>query len=382
MLNFIYYPISAVIWFWREVLSFFGLSPHAGITWLLAIVLMTMTVKALLVYPTVKSLRSTRRMQEIAPKLQEVRERYKNDQAKMAEETRKVYKESGFNPVSGCLPMFVQLPVFIGIFHVIRSFNRTSTSFGQPGMSPEVNRTIPNYMFSAEDVQSFLDARIFGVPLSASIGMPAEDYQAFQPVDFTRLDIAMVAVPFIVLVVVFTHLNARYSLNRQKDRQASGKTAAPTGDNAAMLQMQQNMMGKMMLWVMPAMTIVTGYIWPIGLLSYFLTNTLWTFIQTRTTYKIMDREEEEREEERRQLAVQLAPQPGARKADRRSKAQRKADAERQRRHQEVHGNQAQAQAAADDEAKKLQLAEEQARKDRQAAERARSQAKKKKNKRK
>lgn len=369
MLDFIYYPISFVMWFWREALMFLGLPEDGGITWLLAIVLLTATVKAILVYPTVKALRSSRKMQELSPQIQAIRERYKNDKEKLATETQKVYKESGFNPLAGCLPMLVQIPVFLGIFHVLRSFNRTGTAFNGLGLTPEENRSIGNYFFSAADVQSFLDARIFGVPLSAFISMPEEQYEAFQPVDFSQFNIILVAVPFIALIALFTHLNARYTLNRQKERQASGKNPQPTGDNAEMMQMQQQMMGKMMLWVFPIMTIATGFIWAIGLLTYMLTNTLWTFFQTRIVYAAMDREEEQEEQERRASAQATAPKPGARKRDNRTKKQRAADAQREGMKPEVAP-----------EVSPETPATPSAEIDRKAAERARSQAKKKKKK--
>lgn len=384
MLNFIYYPISAVMWFWREVLTFLGMNEDSGFTWLLAIILLTATVKALLAYPQVRQLRSSRKMQELSPRIQALRERYKNDKETLAKETQKVYKEIGFNPIAGCLPMLVQIPVFLGIFHVLRSFNRTGTGFGNLGLDAETNRNLSNYFFSVEDVQSFLDARVFGVPLSASISMPQDEYAAFQPVDFGRWEIAMVAVPVVLLIALFTHLNARYTLSRQKARQASGKQAAPTGDNAEMMQMQQDMMGKMMLWIMPVMTLVTGFIWAIGLLAYMLTNTLWTFVQTRITYGMMDREEEREEEERREAAQALAPTVGARKTDKRSKKQRRADAERQQQAGGVTASVAKPENPAPAEPAELaessEEAKEQSVKDRQAAQRARSQSKKKKKK--
>lgn len=373
MLDIIYYPISFVMWFWREVLSFV-LPRDAGYTWLLSIVLLTATVKAILVYPQVRALRSGRKMQEITPKIQAIRERYGHDQQKMAEETQKVYKEAGFNPLASCLPMLLQIPVFLGMFHVLRSFNRTGDSYGGLGLTPEENASLGNYYFSAEDVQSFLNARVFGVPLSGSIGMPEEQYVAFQPVDFTRLNIILVAIPIVLMIALFVHLNARYTLDRQKARQASGKAATPTGDNAEMMQMQQNMMSKMMLWVMPAMTLITGFIWSIGLLAYMLTNTLWTFFQTRITYNKMDREEEAEEQARREAAAASAPVVGARKRDRRTK--------KQRAQQAANAPAAPApaesvthQVTQDDEA-----AKEASAKSRQAAQNARSKNKKKKKK--
>lgn len=321
MLNFVYWPISAVMWFWREVLSFV-LDPDSGVTWVLSIILLTFTIKGLLVYPTVRQLRSSRKMQQLAPQMQAIRAKYKHDQAKMAEETQKLYKDAKMNPITGCLPVLVQLPVFLGLFHVLRSFNRVGDDYGGLGMTVEENRNTANYMFSPEDVQSFLDARFFGVPLSASIAMPQDQYYAFPGAEFTRLDIILVAVPMILLIAIMTHFNARVMLNRQKARLASGKQAAPTGDNAEMMQMQQDMMGKMMLWFMPLVTIGTGFIWTIGLLVYMTSNTLWTFFQQRIVFNRMDAEEEAEEEERRELAKATAPKVGAR-PDRRAKTERR-----------------------------------------------------------
>ena len=324
MLNFIYWPISAILWFWHKVFSFV-LDPDLGITWVLAIVFLTFTIKAIMFKPTQNQLRSGRKMQEMQPKMAEIRNKYKNDQQKMMEETRKLQKEMGVNPLLGCLPMLVQIPVFIGLFHVLRSFNRTGDGYGGLGLTNEENRSIGNYMFTPEDVQSFLDARVFGVPLSASISMPAEQYEAFQPVDFGRFDIVLVAVPMVLLVATLTHLTARYSLGRQQARQAAGKTNAPAGDNAEMMEMQQQMMGKMMLWVMPAITIFTGFIWTIGLLVYMSSNVLWSYVQTRLVYRMIDREEAAEEAEKEELRRANAPVVGARKVEKKSKRERTED---------------------------------------------------------
>ena len=287
MLNFIYWPISFVLWFWRKVLGFV-MDPNWGVTWALAIVLLTFTIRALLLKPTINSMRSMRKMQELAPQMQEIREKYKNDPQKMAEETRKLQKESGSSPLGGCLPMLVQMPVFIGLFHVLRSFNRTGTGPGALGMSVEENRNTANYFFSAADVQSFLDARFFGVPLSAYISMPSDQYVAFGG-DLTRTKIAIVAAPFILIIALATHLNARFSVDRQKMRIATGKQKAPEGDQ---MQMTSDMMNKMMLWFMPLTILFTGFVWHIGLLSYMMSNNIWTFFQQRWVFNKMDAEEE------------------------------------------------------------------------------------------
>ncbi|MGP5247159.1 membrane protein insertase YidC [Corynebacterium flavescens] len=323
MLNFVYWPISAILWFWHWLLSLV-LNPAWGITWILSIVLLTWTIKAIMVKPTINQLRSSRKMQEIQPKLQEIRTKYANDQMKASQEMQKIYKESGVRPIAGCLPMLAQMPVFIGLFHVLRSFDRTVSVAGGIGhpagdpMSIEANANTANYIFSPELVQQFLDAKIFGIPLVANLRVNSPILQ-----DVTSTQAAFIIVPLIAVIAVLTHFNARMTLSRQEARRDAGKTVAPQGQNAEMMQQQMAMMNKMMLWFMPAMLVFSGFIWPIGLLFYMLSNTVWTFFQTRLVFAKIDREEEAEEAAKVELKRTTAPKPGARKKDARTKKQRK-----------------------------------------------------------
>lgn len=307
MLNPVYYVISGILWFWHKLFSLV-LGPASGVAWVLAIVFLTFTIRALLVKPTLNQMRSMRKMQELQPRMAEIKAKYKGDNQKIAEETRKLQKEIGVNPLAGCLPLLVQMPVFIGLLHVLRSFNRTGTGVGQLGMSFEQNRETPNYLFSAADVQSFLDAKLFGVPLSAYISMPKEMYGAFPGGDqLTKVHIAIVAVPLIIIIAAATHFNAKMSINRQKARQASGKQAAPTNDQMAQ---QMQMMNKMMMWFMPFTIVFTGILWHIGLLFYMVSNNVWTFVQQRYVFHKMDQEEEAEEKAKLAAAKATAPKPG------------------------------------------------------------------------
>lgn len=247
--------------------------------------------------------------------------------ARAAQEMQKVYKDAGVRPMAGCLPVLVQIPMFIGLFHVLRSFDRTVSvagGFGHPSgepMSIEDNANTANYIFKPELVQQFLDAKIFGVPLVTNLRLNSPLVEGVT----TTTQAAFIIVPMIAVIVVLMHFNARMSLNRQEKRRAQGKTSAPQGQNAEMMQQQMAMMSKMMLWVMPAMLIFSGFIWPIGLLFYMLSNTVWTFFQTRIIYGKMDREEEEEEAAKIEAKRTTAPKPGARKKDNRTKKQRKND---------------------------------------------------------
>ena len=75
-------------------------------------------------------------MQELQPQIKALQKKYGKDRQRMALEMQKLQTEHGFNPILGCLPMLAQMPVFLGLYHVLRSFNRTQGGFGQPELSP------------------------------------------------------------------------------------------------------------------------------------------------------------------------------------------------------------------------------------------------------
>ncbi len=122
MLNFIYYPVSFILWVWHEVFGFL-LGPDNGIAWALSVMFLVFTLRALLYKPFVSQVRSMRKMQEFQPEIAKLRKKYANDKQKQAEEMQRLQKEHGVNPLGGCLPVLVQVPVFIGLFHVLREFN-------------------------------------------------------------------------------------------------------------------------------------------------------------------------------------------------------------------------------------------------------------------
>ncbi len=86
----------------------------------IAIILMTIIIK-LVLYPLTKTqIKSTKAMMELQPKLKELQDRYKDDKMKLNEEIAKVYKASGVNPVAGCLPMLIQMPILFAIYYGVR----------------------------------------------------------------------------------------------------------------------------------------------------------------------------------------------------------------------------------------------------------------------
>ena len=306
--TFVYYPISFILWVWHKVFSFLGGlipgvdSPESnGLLWVLAVVFLVITLRIILFWPAAKQIRFSRKMQAMQPQMKALQKRYKNDRQKLAEETRKLQKKEGFNPVLGCLPMFIQIPVFLGLFHVLRSFNRMGEAFGQLGMTAEETRNVGNYMFNAEEVRQFLDARLFGTPLSAFIAQAEEQFTAFvepgAPIDFERWNIWVVAVPLMIISAVAIHFNARLTISRQTAEAAANP--------------QARIMNQLMLWVFPIGIVVTGAFWPLAILVYMVVNNLWTFGQQHFLYGKMDLEEEAVRVERHEARAALAPKVGA-----------------------------------------------------------------------
>lgn len=291
MLDFIYYPVSFILWCWHWVFGHvFG--EASGISWVLGIMFLVFTLRAIMFKPFVKQVRSMRAMQEFAPEIKKIQKKYGNDRQRQAQEMQKLQREHGFSPLGGCLPMLVQIPVFIGLFHVLRSF----------GNSPD-----ENYFFKADGVASYLAADIFGARLSNFITQPEADLLGAD-----RTAVIIVSIPLMILASVLTHLTARHSVTRQNPDAATPQTA---------------IMNKLTLYIFPLGVLIFGLFFPIGLLLYWLANNTWTLGQQRLVYRKIDREEEVKKAAAVEKRNTLAPKPGQRpQAKKRPTQQRSADA--------------------------------------------------------
>ncbi len=91
-----------------------------GLSWGLSIIALTVVVRMVILPLTFKQVRAMQDMQRHAPELKKLQERYKEDRERLNQETMKYYKEHSFNPLSSCLPLLLQIPVFITLFEVLR----------------------------------------------------------------------------------------------------------------------------------------------------------------------------------------------------------------------------------------------------------------------
>ncbi len=248
------------------------LEPIAGgYAWGLSIILLTVTVRLFLIPLMIRQTKSMQSMQKIQPELKRIKEKYKADRAmmktdpdrykKLKEKEREaqmaLYQEHSVNPVGGCLPLILQMPIFLALFRVLQGGS----------LAPDLE-TAPFLGISSltDTARGILTPGDGGIVLSAAIG----------------------AAVLILLQVGTTY----YS---QKQMQARNATTGTSGDQAQAM--------KMMLYIMPVFLGYLSFTFPIGVVLYWVTTNVWTIGQQFFIFRSVEREEarvtEERKSERK-----------------------------------------------------------------------------------
>lgn len=247
-------PVATVLRGIHYVLThWFQLAPSSGPAWGLSIVLLTICVRLLLFPLFVKQIKSQRRMQELAPKIKELQARHKGDRETLNKELMAMYKENNANPISGCLPLLLQLPVFFALFSVINEF--------RPGKDAKFGLT-------AEQLAQGGMAKVFGAPIAASFTSGPDLLDKLQGSQGT---VRLVAAIMIVLMGATTFWT-------QKQMMARAGTV---------VDKQQQQVQKFMLYVLPLSFAVFGVNFPIGVLLYWLTTNVWSMGQQHYVIKRM-----------------------------------------------------------------------------------------------
>ena len=120
--------------------------------WGLSVTFLVFTLRAILYRPFVRQIETTRQMQELQPQIKALQKKYGKDRQRMALEMQKLQKDHGFNPILGCLPMLAQVPVFLGLYHVLMSFNRTQTRVRPAGLDRRAERVARQLLLQRRDV--------------------------------------------------------------------------------------------------------------------------------------------------------------------------------------------------------------------------------------
>jgi YidC/Oxa1 family membrane protein insertase len=229
------------------------LPDDSGWAWGLSIVFLTITVRILLFPLFVKQIKSQRRMQEIAPKVKVLQAKHKGDRETLNVELMKLYKDHGTNPISGCLPMILQLPIFFSLFRVMNEFRPHFNAEGTPHFNAK-------YGLSEKLIEQGAHAKVFGAPISAAF--------TSGPKLLSVLDGNATTVKIVSALMIITMGGTTFWTQRQMMARTGGQ-----------LDPQQAQVQKIMLYVLPFSFAIFGFSFPIGVLLYWLTTNLWSMGQ-------------------------------------------------------------------------------------------------------
>lgn len=225
----------------------------------IAIILLTFLIKILLYPLTHLQIKQQRAMQELQPKIDEIRKRLKDDKEKQAAELMELYKKDKVNPAASCLPLLVQLPIFIALFHAL-----------QVGLKSESLHLLYAFVPNPQTINTLF----LGV------------FELAHPPSFDR--------PLTAVLVLVAGL-VQFWQARQIMKPPSATVTPPPAEVAksegAKDESMTAIMNKQMMYMMPIMTVIIGFSMPGGLTLYWLTMSLLTvaqqwFVLRRTPPKI------------------------------------------------------------------------------------------------
>ncbi len=251
-LDWIYYAISWILLRWHGALG-----RHRGArrpvlgtnwSWILAIVFLVVTVRVILFPVFVKQIKSQRAMQALQPKVKELQEKHKGDRETLQKEMMELYRTEKANPLMGCLPMFLQIPVFLGLFHVLRR------------LSP-ANQGKTLYGWTVEQFDSAANAKLFTAPICRQVRLDRRG--AGRSSARTAPPSRSSPASWSLIMIATTYLTSRQMILK------TGWAEDP----------QQRMIQRLMLYGIPASLLISGAIFPIGVIIYWVTNNLFTLGQ-------------------------------------------------------------------------------------------------------
>lgn len=250
-LNWIYIAISWILLRWHDLWSAV-MGPTSDFAWVISIMFLVITIRAVLFPVFVKQIKSQRAMQALQPQVKALQEKHKGDRESLQKEVMELYRKEKANPLMGCLPMVLQIPVFIGLFHVLRQIN--------PLDNKAMTAMTTEYGWSTEQFHSVANAKLFGAPLASAFSSSTD---LLNQLDASQLTVRIVAGVLIAIMVSTTYITQRQMIAR------TGKNADPT----------QAMIQKFMLYGIPISLLVSGSIFPIGVVIYWVTNNLFSMGQ-------------------------------------------------------------------------------------------------------
>jgi YidC/Oxa1 family membrane protein insertase len=261
--------------------ALYAVIPSYGV----AIILLTLGVRILLLPLSIKQTRSMREMQMIQPEIKRLQKKYKGDRQKMNQELMALYKEHGVNPFGGCLPLLMQMPVFIALFYVIRTplaymgyHAPEDPGNGVATLASYIPNQVSGLLQTIQESSLAQDLHDHALRVNTFLGLrldcsPSQVLSSGSDATTTGVGCGegvLNALPYILLLL-FMGATTYY---QQRQMQASRGTGDP----------QQQQM-QMIMKIMPLVLVVFGFGFPTGVVLYWVTTNVWTIVQQRIILK-------------------------------------------------------------------------------------------------
>lgn len=255
-----------------------------------AIILFCVVLKLITLPISIKQQKTMKKTAKIQAKMQEIQEKYKNDQVRMNQEMLDVYKQEKMSPFSGCLSSIVQIIVFLAVFYLVRS----PLTFMKK-VDPEI---ISNYQTQIEQEN---DGKASAYPEIQIIEQKgAEDERVFINMDFLGIDLSKVPTQSLndfrvyiipALYVASSFVSIRLTTSMRNKGKKKEDTEVSEEEPNQLEAMQQ--MNKTMSWFMPIMSISIAIVAPLGLALYWLVNNVMMIIERLILNHIDSKKEEQ-----------------------------------------------------------------------------------------
>jgi len=251
----------------HTIFTAIGLPAEAGYTWALSIVGLVVAIRIILIPLFVKQIHSQRRMQLIQPEMQQIQKKYKGktdseSRQALSQETMALYKRTGTNPFSSCLPLLLQSPIFFALYRVLSNLAGIAA-----GTKPPIGPLTPAVAAQANA------STIFGAPLSATFQHTYTIVHGVAVSAPSTINVRIVVVVMIVLMATSQFTSMRQQMMKNMPASALDNPAAK--------------MQKKMMYLMPLMFIYTGATFAIGVVLYWVTTNIWTMGQQFYTIRRM-----------------------------------------------------------------------------------------------
>lgn len=243
-------PILNLLVVFYKALTAVGLPGALGFS----IILLTTAIRLLLWPLTTSQLKSAQKMASLKPHLDQIKSDHGHDKVKHQQEVSKLYKEHGVNPAAGCLPLILQIPIFIALYQsLLKIVHVDSQNF-----LSEINSRIYLQLFHLDKVP---DVSFFGLNLTA------------KPNEWREVGIAILLIPLLTGLLQFVQ-SKMMSAPKKEQIKSKGVEKAAEGMEDTMAQVQSQM-----TFIMPAMIAFFSYGFPLGLSLYWNTFTVIGIIQ-------------------------------------------------------------------------------------------------------